>query len=64
MPPRTGSTSFDILNNYNNEACTAKRYDRTSEALLWVIIGTLLTVSGIRRRFALTSLSQVRPVTA
>lgn len=64
LPPRAGSTSRDILENYNNEACTAKRYDRTSEALLWMIVGALLTVSGIRRRFALTRLPQVTPVTA
>lgn len=52
-PPPANSDALGYLeSNYNDGLCAAKRYDRTSQALLWMIIGTVLTVSGVRRRAA------------
>jgi len=56
-PPGSEGTGY-LINSYNDAACTAKRYDRTSEALLWMIIGTWLTVSRLRRRVRIAGLDR------
>jgi hypothetical protein len=46
-PPRSSATVY-LLNSYDDSACAARRYDRTSEALLFLLVGFGLTISSIR----------------
>jgi hypothetical protein len=57
VTPPAPTYAGDLIGDYNDSLCTARRYDRTSEALLWVIIGTALTASGLRRRLRAHGLS-------
>lgn len=55
--PETPTYAGDLMRDYNDSLCTAKRYDRTSDALLWVILGAAFTVTGLRRRLRAHGLS-------
>ena len=55
--PAAPTYAGDLMRYYNDNLCMAKRYDRTSEALLWAIIGAALTVTGLRRRLRSHGLS-------
>lgn len=48
-PPNTNALAY-LLDSYNTGTCTARQYDRASQALLWVLVGFGFTVSNIRRR--------------
>ena len=49
-PPPNADASRYLLNSYNDGVCAAKQYDRTSQALLWLLVGFGFTLSSIRRR--------------
>jgi hypothetical protein len=47
-PPNSNATAY-LVSSYNDGACAAKRYDRTSQALLFLLVGFGLTISAMRR---------------
>src|SRR4051794_23203209 len=49
-PLAKSNASVYLLDSYNDGQCAAKRYDRSSQTLLFLLIGFGLTVSNIRRR--------------
>ena len=59
--PNSDATAY-LVRSYNDGTCAAKRYDRTSEALLFLLIGFGLTVSDLRRRRERTSSPSMVPV--
>jgi len=47
-PPANSETGRYFFNSYFTSNCNAARYNRTSEVLLLVIVGTLVGLAGVR----------------